>query len=54
MITKMLKKDNEVKWTEEAKESFKRVNKSIGEALVLESLDYTNEFLIFLFSPSKE
>jgi hypothetical protein len=50
LITDMLKKDNEVKWTTEAKESFQRVKKSIGEALVLVSPDYTKEFLIFSFA----
>jgi hypothetical protein len=39
-----------VKWTVEAKASFKRVKKAIGEAPVLESLDYTKEFLIFSFA----
>jgi hypothetical protein len=38
-----------VKWTLEAKASFKRVKKAIGEALVLASPDYTKEFLIFSF-----
>jgi hypothetical protein len=32
LITDMLKKDNEVKWTTEAKAYFQRVKKSIGEA----------------------
>jgi len=45
----MMKKDNEVKWTTEAKASFQRVNKFI-EAPVLVSLDYTKEFLIFSFA----
>jgi hypothetical protein len=31
----MIKKDNEVKWTSEAKTSFDHVKKSIGEAPVL-------------------
>jgi hypothetical protein len=50
MITDMLKKDNKVKWTAEAKASFKRIKKSIGEAPVLASPDYTKEFLIFSFT----
>jgi hypothetical protein len=44
MITDMLKKDSEVKWTTEAKASFERVKKAIGEAPVLASPDYTKEF----------
>jgi hypothetical protein len=50
LITDMLKKDSKVKWTIEAKASFEHVKKSIGEALVLVSLDYTKEFLIFSFT----
>jgi ribonuclease HI len=50
LITDMLKKDNEVKWTAEAKASFERVKKAIGEAPVLVSPDYTKEFLIFSFA----
>jgi hypothetical protein len=40
LITDMLKKDNEVKWTTEAKASFEHIKKFIGEALVLASPDY--------------
>jgi hypothetical protein len=50
MITDMLKKDSEVKWTAEAKASFEHVKKVIGEAPVLASPDYTKEFLIFSFA----
>jgi len=50
LITYMLKKKNEVKWSREAKESFQPVKKSIGQALVLTSPDYTKEFLIFSFA----
>jgi hypothetical protein len=50
LITDMLKKDNEMKWTTESKASFERVNKAISEAPVLASPDYTKEFLIFSFA----
>jgi hypothetical protein len=50
LITDMLKKDSEIKWTVEAKASFERVKKSISEAPVLASPDYTKEFLIFSFA----
>jgi hypothetical protein len=50
MITDMLKKNNEVKWIVEDKASFECVKKDIWEALVLEILDYTKEFLVFSFS----
>jgi hypothetical protein len=46
----MLKMNNEVKWTVEAKASFERVKKSIGEAPLLVSPKYTKEFLIFSFA----
>jgi hypothetical protein len=41
LIIDMLKKDNKVKWTAEAKASFKHVKKSTGEAPILVSSDYT-------------
>jgi hypothetical protein len=50
LITDMLKKDSEVKWTSEAKASFQRIKKVISEAPVLASPDYTKEFLIFSFA----
>jgi hypothetical protein len=34
----------------ESKASFQRVKKNIGEALVLVSIDYSKEFLIFSFA----
>jgi hypothetical protein len=40
LIIDMLKKDNEVKWTTEAKASFKHIKKVIGEAPVLASPNY--------------
>ena len=46
----MLKKNSEGKWTNEVKESFKRIKKTIGEASVLSISDYLNEFLIFSFA----
>jgi hypothetical protein len=46
----MLKKDNEIKWTVEAKASFDPVKKAIREATILASPDYTKEFMIFSFT----
>jgi hypothetical protein len=46
----MLKMDSKVKCIAEDKAYFKRVNKSIGEAPVLVSPDYTKELLIFSFT----
>jgi hypothetical protein len=50
LITDMLKKDSEVKWKNEAKVSFERIKKVIGEAPVLASPDYLKEFFIFSFA----
>jgi hypothetical protein len=50
LITNMLKKNNEVKWTAEAKASFACIKKVISEAPVLESPDYLKDFLIFSFA----
>jgi hypothetical protein len=50
LITSMMKKESEMKWTVEAKASFERVKKAIREAPMLASLDYTKEFLVFSFA----
>ena len=50
LITYMLKKDNEVRWTSESKVSFQCIKKVISEASVLASPDYMKEFLIFSFA----
>jgi len=50
LITSMLKKDNKVKWTTEAKASFEHIKKVISEAPVLSSPDYLKDFLIFSFA----
>jgi hypothetical protein len=46
----MLKKENEVKWTYKARESFDWIKKALTEAPVLTSPDYSKEFLIFSFT----
>jgi hypothetical protein len=50
LITYMLKNNDEVKWTAEAKASFARIKKVIGEVPVLASPDYLKDFLIFSFA----
>jgi len=47
LITDMLKRDNEVKWTTKYKVSFERIKKVIGEEPVLSNLDYMKELFIF-------
>jgi hypothetical protein len=49
-ITNMLKKYVDIKWSNEARSSFHRINKAPIEAHVLVSLDYSKEFTIFSFS----
>jgi hypothetical protein len=50
LIIDTLKKNNEVKWTVEAKASFACIKKVISKAPVLESLNYLKDFLIFSFT----
>jgi hypothetical protein len=49
-IIDMLKKNHEVKWTIEAKESFSAYQRCIGRISILVSLNYDKEFFIFSFS----
>jgi hypothetical protein len=50
LITDMLRKNNEVKWTTESRASFSHIKKFISEAPVLASPDYLKEFFIFSFA----
>eukprot|EP00253_Pinus_taeda_P016277 PITA_16277 len=49
-ITSMLKKDSQVKWTEEAVKSFNLVKLALSSALILISPDYTQDFILFSFA----
>jgi len=49
-ITNMLKKDSVVKWTEEAIKSFNLVKLALSLAPILTSLDYSQDFILFLFA----
>ena len=46
----MLKKDQEVKWTAKAKNSFEKIKMALTEAPVLVRPDFTKEFLTFSFA----
>eukprot|EP00253_Pinus_taeda_P017668 PITA_17668 len=46
----MLKKDNQVKWTEEAVKSFNLVKLALSSAPILISPNYTQDFIFFSFS----
>jgi hypothetical protein len=50
LITTMLRKGNEIKWTIESRNSFDQIKKSLTEAPVLISPDYSKDFFIFSFS----
>ena len=52
-ITNMLKKENEVHWTKEAKELFPRIKEALQTTPLLISPDHQKPFQIFSFaSPS--
>jgi ribonuclease HI len=50
LITTMLRKGNEVKWTVESQNSFDLIKKALTEAPVLISPDYSKDFFIFSFA----
>ena len=49
-ITNMLRKDHEIKWTMEAKKSFKDIKQAISEAPVLVSPNFNKDFFIFSYA----
>ena len=49
-ITNMLKKDHEIKWTIDARRSFKDIKQVITGAPILVSLDFSKDFLIFSYA----
>eukprot|EP00253_Pinus_taeda_P015354 PITA_15354 len=49
-MTNMLKKDSQVKWTEEDVKSFNLVKLALSSAPVLVSPDYTQDFVFFSFA----
>ena len=46
----MLRKDNEIKWTSEARQSFADIKKTLTEAPMLINPYFTKYFMIFSFS----
>jgi hypothetical protein len=52
IITTMLRKGNEVRWTYEAQNTFEQIKKSLTKASMLISPDYSKDFLIFSFASS--
>ena len=50
LITTMLRKGNEVRWTSESRNSFEKIKKALNEPPVLVSPDYSKDFFIFSFS----
>lgn len=49
-IIDMLKKDNEIKWTQEAKQAFNEIKKALTKAPVLISPNFEKEFQIYSFA----
>ena len=43
----MLKKDNEVKWSQESRDAFTRIKQAFAEVHVLAGPDYKKPFMIF-------
>ena len=50
IVTNMLKKQYIIKWTTEAKESFAKIKHALTKAPVMNSLDFSKNFLVFLFA----
>ena len=48
-VNNMLKKDNNFRWSVEAKQSFTDIKKALSEAPVLVSPNFAKEFMIFSF-----
>lgn len=46
----MLRKDNDIKWTVEAKQYFVDIKKALTKSPVLISPNFTKDFLIFSFA----
>lgn len=49
-ITNMLRKENEIKWTSEARKAFSYIKRALTEAPVLNSPDCSRDFQIFSFA----
>ena len=46
----MLKKDSEVKWSQESRDAFTRIKQAFAEAPVLAGPNYKKPFMIFSFA----
>ena len=46
----MLRKENEIKWTMEARKYFDKIKKTLTKAPMLVNLDFSNDFLVFSFA----
>ena len=49
-IKNILRKDNEIKWTVDARKYFKGIKKAITGAPILVSLDFSKDLLVFSFA----
>ena len=49
-FTDMLKKDNEIRWTKEARNSFIDIKRALTQAPILISPNFTKDFQIYSFA----
>lgn len=49
-ITMMLRKENEIKWDDDARKSFITIKSALTEAPVLASLEFSKDFLTFSYA----
>ena len=49
-INNILKKDNNFKWSDEAKQSFTDIKRALSEAHVLVSPNFDKDFMLFSFA----
>jgi hypothetical protein len=49
-ITYMLRKGNTIKWNPESRKSFEDIKIALTKYLVLASLDFTRDFILFSFT----
>jgi len=50
LLNNMLKKDSKVKWTLKAKQAFEDIKTTLTQTLVLTSLRFDRDFIIFSFA----
>ena len=49
-VIDLLKRDNEIRWTKEARKSFTNIKRALTQAPILTSHDFTKDFHIYSFA----